>query len=70
MKDIKVKRGFYRMRMFPVSNSPYLHWVRVKSINILGDGSKSVTYTYNWPYPIKEEMDYERFIKHIVVESY
>lgn len=65
----EIKRGFYKMREFPNLSSEDLHWVWVKSINTLGDGSKSVTYIYNWPFPIKEEMSYEEFIKNIVIEQ-
>lgn len=76
MKDIKVKRGFYRMRMSTLYlNINKLCWVKVKSINIFGDGSKSVTCTcfvfnHKYPFPIKLEIDYEIFIRNIVVESY
>lgn len=56
------------MRAFPSLQLPDLQWVYVKSVNKLGDGTKSVTYSYNWPLPIKEEMEYSEFIKNIVIK--
>lgn len=68
---IKIQVGKkYFIREFPSLNLPDLHKVKIVNMHELGDGSTVVSFTYNFPFLIREQMYLEDFLNNLAVGEF
>lgn len=53
----------YLMREFPTLGSNDLHKVKVVRLTHLGDDTVIVSYRYNWPFPLIDDMELKEFLR-------